>query len=271
MQPTDPKLIEAIKKLLVTLTPREEVIITWRFGFSRYYQEKRGIETVFYFAKHLGISVKQFLEIERKVIRKLRYGFRGKFLRESGIDPAELSRLLNSRDSYEDQKRITSVERVITNVEQLTPELIAHLRKHHDDLSQIPPNVFEHLVAELLASWGWDEVKRVGRNSQTSADILAGRFDDNLGERLRYYVEVKRWKNRIGIEIINQVLGAMIDERPRFGWHAAMIVTVAGAKEFRKYSKEELRLKGIWIKDRSDLERWIEGYKYSSSGLWLPS
>jgi hypothetical protein len=91
-----------------------------------------------------------------------------------------------------------------------------------------------------------------------------------LGERVRYFVEVKRWKHRIGIEIINQVLGAMVDERPRFGWHAAMIVTVVGAKDLRKYTLEELRLKGVWIKDQSDLNRWLDGYKPASSGLWLP-
>jgi hypothetical protein len=48
-------------------------------------------------------------------------------------------------------------------------------------MSEIPHDVFEQLVGELLASWGWDEVKLVGRNSQTSADILAGRFDDKIG------------------------------------------------------------------------------------------
>lgn len=268
MFPTGKKLLEAINLVLCTITPREEVILRWRFGIPPDFKQE--IETVADFAEHYNISVRKFLEIERKAIRRLRYGPRAKILREAGIDPAKLSGHLNSRDSAEIQQRIASVERVITNVEQLTPELMAHLRKHFDDLGQIPHDVFEHLVAELLASWGWDEVKRVGRNSETSADILAGRFDDNLGERIRYYVEVKRWKDRIGIEVINQVLGAMIDERPRFGWHAAMIVTVAGAKEFRKYSKEELRLKGIWIKDRSDLERWLEGYRYLPSGLWLP-
>jgi hypothetical protein len=35
----------------------------------------------------------------------------------------------------------------------------------------------------------------------------------------------------------NQVLGAFLGERERFGWNAALIVTVGGFKDFGKWSR----------------------------------
>ena len=259
---------EALLRVLSTLTLLEEYIVRWRLGFMEK-QKRKGLVRVEDLARHFKLSTEDVLRAERRAIRKLRASKRSAILREAGID----TRILFPRSTGHtaERQRLQSLQRVVACVKALSPELIAHLRTHHDDMSLIPPEVFEHLVGELFASWGWDEVRLVGRNSETSADILAGRFDNNLGERTRYFIEVKKWKHRIGIEVINQVLGAMIDERPKFGWHAAMIVTVAGGKNTRKYSLEELRLKGVWIKDQSDLNRWLDGYKPAPSGLWIPS
>ena len=269
--------LNALRTLIMTLatfTPRQEFIIRFRLGFDKEHFQKLGIHTIEDLASSLGISVSTVFYHERRVITGLLNEPRVSGLRKAGINPDALfkgRRKRTSIDYRKERKRIEAAEQVVATVDRLTPELIVHLRHHHSDLIDIPAEIFEHLVAEFFASWGWDEVRHVGRNSETSADILVGRFDDNLNERVRYFVEVKRWRQRIGIEVINQVLGAMIDERPKFGWHAAMIVTVSGPKEFRKYSREELRLKGIWIKDKLDVDRWLQDYEPSPSGLWLPS
>lgn len=159
---------------------------------------------------------------------------------------------------------------VIEKIKRLTPELIAHLRRHDEDLLKVQPRVFEHLVAEFFASWGFKDVRLVGTNPRSSADIYVAQVVNPLGIEHRYFIEVKRWKHKVGIEVINQVLGAMIGEKEQFGWHAAMIVTVAGFTEFEKWNKEQLKLKGIELKDRDDLLRWLKEYKESESGLWLP-
>jgi len=62
----------------------------------------------------------------------------------------------------------------------------------------------------------------------------------------------------------------MIGEKEKFGWHAAIIVTVAGFTEFEKWDRQQLRLKGIELKDRDDLLIWLRDYKESDNGLWLP-
>lgn len=131
--------------------------------------------------------------------------------------------------------------------------------------------MFEHLVAEFLAARGFADVRLVGRNPRTSADIFAADFLRAAEIPIKIFVEVKRWRETIGIEVIHQVLGAFLGEKERFGWSAAMIVTVGGFKDFQKWSREELALKGLYLKDRDDLFRYLKGYKQNASGLWLPN
>jgi hypothetical protein len=88
---------------------------------------------------------------------------------------------------------------------------------------------------------------------------------------VKFFVEVKRWKDSIGIEVINSVLGAFLGEKEKHGWNAAMIVTVGGFCEFDKWSREELEMKGLFLKDRQDLLRYLDGYEQSAGGLWLPA
>ncbi len=155
-------------------------------------------------------------------------------------------------------------------VRELTPELIRHLRNHSEDIQSVPWQVFEHLVAELLASMGFEEVALVGSNSTTAADVFAAWRVGPLQSKIRYFVEVKRWKDRVGVEVIDRVYGAMLAERPVHGWHAAMIVSVVGYRDFERYSPARLKNLGIELKSRDDLVRWLEDYEPKPNGQWLP-
>jgi cold shock CspA family protein len=159
---------------------------------------------------------------------------------------------------------------VVETIRKLTPELIRHLKRNEDDLRRIDPHVFEHLVAEFLAGRGFGDVRLVGTNPKTAADIYAARVDDLIGIEHRYFIEVKRWKDKVGVEVIDRVHGAFIGERARIGWHAAIIVSVSGFKEIEKYTPYELRMMGIELKDRGDLLRWLKDYRQREDGLWLP-
>jgi Restriction endonuclease len=156
---------------------------------------------------------------------------------------------------------------VLEAVRDLTPELIRHLRLHGEDLHLVPWNVFEHLVAELLASMGFEDVALVGRNSATAADIFAAWRVTPIGHRLNYFVEVKRWKDRVGVEVIEKAYGAMLAERPRHGWHAAMIVSLVGFSEFERHPVSHLKNIGIELKDKKDLLRWLAEYEPTKGGL----
>jgi hypothetical protein len=131
------------------------------------------------------------------------------------------------------------VPKGIEEISELRPELLDRLRTRIDDLQKLRSDMVEQIVAELLASRGFHYVRWVGRNPRTSADIIAAQYVD-AGRECVYFVEVKRWKERVGVQAIDHVYGAMLAERPRMGWHAAMVVSLYGFKSFRKYSREDL-------------------------------
>jgi len=127
------------------------------------------------------------------------------------------------------------------------------------------------LVAEFLASRGFEDVTLVGQNHQTGADIYASHLVDSIGIRHRYFVEVKKWKEKVGIEVINTVYGAMMGEKDVFGWTCAMIVSPSGFSETKRYGgRFGIEKKGIYLKGRDDLTQWLDEYKPSNNGLWLP-
>ena len=158
----------------------------------------------------------------------------------------------------------------LETIKRVTPALMSHLKREHRDIHRVSPDVFEQIIAELLAAEGWQEVKLVGRSRETSADILAGYYLPGTGSRIRVFIETKRWKERIGVEVFNSVLGAMISEREVFGWHMAWVVALGGATKTRKFSHDEWRLKGLEVKTKSDILRWLEDYSPNANGLWLP-
>ncbi|MCP4548525.1 MAG: restriction endonuclease [bacterium] len=162
------------------------------------------------------------------------------------------------------------LNQVIASVEELTPQLISHLQTRHEDLSVIPPSVFEHLIGEILAARGFKDVKLVGRERWTSADLCAVHILDSVGQAIRFYIEVKRTRRSIGIDVINQVHGSILIERPKFGWHVGMIVSLGGFKKTRKLSREKLSLLGIELRDRQDILRWLGDWRPDRTGLWLP-
>lgn len=260
-----PIVAEAVEAALLTLTPREERVLRLRLGLTLREQHftQEGV------ANHFGVSRYRIRQIESRALRKLRHPSRARGLKLLLESPeAELRKFLEQRSS---PQRLAELAPVIEKIKRLEPSLIAHLKQNNDDLNKINPLLFEHLFAEFLAARGFDDVRLVGHNSKTSADIFAAKFFPGPEIPIKLFVEVKRWKDTIGIGVINQVLGAFLGERERFGWNAALIVTVGGFSDFEKWSREELELKGLFLKDRDDLLRYLDGYQQHANGLWLPN
>ena len=247
-------LKDSILAILETLSPIEAAVLRRRFGVA---QETS--DTYAEAAHILGVSADEVRRIESTALRKLRHSSMSRgFSQDAPPPPQEATSALEVRSLLE-------------QVRELTPELVSHLKRHSDDLMSVPPDVFEHLVAELLASNGLNEVRLVGKNSWTAADIFVASRAHHLGVPIRYFVEVKRWRDKIGVEVIDRVLGAMVQERPKHGWHAALVVSINGFRDFKKYTDRELALLGVNLKDKTDLDKWLIDYKPSASGLWVPA
>ena len=240
------------RHVLATLTPRDEKILRMRFGIGeRKYTQKE-------IAKDLSISPQRVSKIESDALRKLR-------------SPEKLKILKELSEKYQEEiKAPIELYDVIDQVDNLTLDLIKYLKTHEEKIELIPWAVFEHLVAEFLSSQGFEDVRLVGRDSITSADIYATLLVKPLGTRIRFFVEVKRERQKVGINIINTIFGAIGLEREKHGWHAGIIVSVSGFSNIRKHSKTELLLKGIDLKDKNDILQWLKYYEPHKNGLWLP-
>lgn len=249
---------ELIEGTLKTLTPREERIIKMRFGLDQSGEERSATEVGYHFA----VTSRRIYQIQDKALRKLRHPSRSRRLR------ALLHQL--SKPS-EREPTAAEINEVVETVRALTPELIVYLQSHEKDLRKIDPLVFEHLIAEFLKQRGFIDVRWVSRDRDTSADIYAVERANSVGMSLRYYVEVKRHKYKIGVSVINEVLGAMYSERPRYGWHAALIVSVVGFKQFRKFTGRQFEMLGVSLADEHDLHKWLQEYRLDNGRLWLPN
>jgi len=176
-------------------------------------------------------------------------------------------------DELSSQERAAeiNVRSVLEGVKELEPYLITHLKQMPDDMRDLNWHVFEQLVAEFFASRGYEDVCLVGRNPETAADIFAMRSIDADGTKVRIFVEVKRQNNRVGVEVVDRVIGAMLSERTSFGWHLAMIVSLSGFKEMKKYTPPHLCMCGVELRDGDDVRRWLAEYEFTEKGLWLPN
>ena len=247
-------LREATREVLDTLSQAESKVLRLRFGLGT-----AAPASPKEIADLLKIPVEVVESIEQKALRKLRHPVQSTVLRSFLEAPPEFV-----------EPTLAEVRSVIEQVRELTPDLIFHLRRNASDIACVHWEVFEHLVAELLASIGFEEVALVGRNKSTSADIFAAWKVGPLGSKIRYFVEVKHTKDKLGVEVVDHVYGAMVAERPKLGWHAALIVSIHGLRDLKKYSHDNLVNRGIELKDKNDLIRWLGDYEPNGGGLWVP-
>lgn len=259
----------AVTALLETLDPLEAYVLQRRFalGYKRECTYEELADELFssYFSRGLeeGAAVAEIARIESRALAKLR---------NSDV-PQTIRDVLKEAAPHEISAEAVPLElaEVAEQVSQLTPELMRHVKANPADLEKLPPHVFENLVGEIFASRGFAEVHLVGRNPHTAADLLVVHRVNSMGVDVRYFVEVKRTSSQVGAEVIDRVYGAMLSERPQFGWHAAIVVSLVGFKSFRKYTRAALSMLGIELREREHLLRWLQDYQQAKSGLWLPN
>jgi restriction endonuclease Mrr len=235
-----------IGAVLETLTYREREIFKLRTAFGDgFYYTNAEVGRIF------RISASRVSQIHAKGRRKFLQAI-AEFIPESEVD-------------------VGTVRSVLESATELTPYLISHLKDRPDDLRLLDWRVFEHLVAEFFKQMGYSDVRLVGRSGKTGADVFALMKIQPDGTDLRVFIETKRWKENVGVEVVDRVYGAFLGEKSTFGWHMAMIVTVGRFTEMDKYTRDELRMMGISLKDGEDVKKWLHDYKFKDSGLWLPS
>ena len=247
------ELIEATNKALNDLSIRHNLILRLLFGLGGLPQF-----THQEIAEEFGINESDIVEEEKEALRALRQ------------PPSTIDLRATIVPVKESPVKVSEISPLIETIHRVTPELIKALQQNSKNLLMLKDDVLEQVIAELLAQNGFTDISLVGRNPNTSADIFATSFPNDIGVPLKLFIEVKRWKNKAGIGVINSVYGAMELEKPEYGCNAAMVVCTSGFTDFKKTDRQSLELRGVFLRNRNDLFRWLDNYKQNQYGLWLP-
>jgi len=232
---------DQLTHVLSTLTRRQEKLVRLRFGLGDGVPRSQEVVAAIFKTSRTTVA-----RIEREAFERLK-----------AIESGLFARRIQIRHAVE-------------TADALTPDLMSHLKSHHDDLDKIPWDVAEELVAEWLASTDFEDVTLVGRDKTTAADVFAVSHTSQVGIPIKLFVEVKWQKDKVGIEVIDRVLGAIVREQPKIGWTCGMIVSLGGYTNFKGESHESLALRGLQLRQKEDLLRWLEDYHQAPNGLWLP-
>ncbi len=142
-----------------------------------------------------------------------------------------------------------------------TREQILRLKSDPRTLHELEPREFEEVVAELLASVGW-EVNLTPPSRDGGYDILAVSSADRSGLQTSWIIECKKYKQDrpVGVEIARGLLGV----KSHIGVPNAIIVSASGftsgAIELSQ-ARHDLHLVGF-----AELSAWIRQYAVLPTG-----
>jgi|GEM_PF-1029955 len=152
-------------------------------------------------------------------------------------------------------------QELIVAIQAISAELIKYLAKHPKELYNLRPRQFEELVAEVLASYGW-EVNLTPAIKDGGYDIF-GIHTDQAGVANAWIIECKKYgpENKVGVDIARALYGTKALLRPDC---SAMLATTShftkGVKEF-KASRYDLDLR-----EYEDILRWINEHRPHPGG-----
>jgi hypothetical protein len=135
------------------------------------------------------------------------------------------------------------------------PEQIEALRKNPQNLYDLSPREFEEVVAELLASFGW-EVSLTPPTRDGGHDILAI-SRDAIGLETAWAVECKRYGkgNRVGVDVLRSLYGVKHGLRVP---QALLVTTSSLTRDAKQFAAS---VGDIKIADIQVLSDWLSRYK----------
>lgn len=166
-------------------------------------------------------------------------------------------------------------------VSLVSKELVAHLKKHPDELRQVKPRQFEELVAEILESFGWTVVLTPATDDG-GYDILAIAQDVN-GKRSSWIVECKKYAeaNKIEVDLVRSLYGI----RNTMKVNGAMLATTSDFTKGARRFQEDARMRDgktsryhFDLRNYTSVLEWINDYRPHPDGkimikddrLWIP-
>lgn len=149
--------------------------------------------------------------------------------------------------------------------DNITRELLDHLKRHPEELEFLRPRQFERLIAEILSQFGW-EIQLTPAVKDGGYDIF-GVVKDISGVTSTWIIECKKYSldRKVGVEIVRSLYGAAALSARNAGLMLATTSTFTrGAK---KYASS---MYNFDLRDRQNVLDWVGKYAPRDDGLYIP-
>ncbi|HJQ38502.1 MAG TPA: restriction endonuclease [Thermoanaerobaculia bacterium] len=149
---------------------------------------------------------------------------------------------------------------LIEAVQALTPQLLDRIRKEPHALHHMDAFVFEELVAELLASFGWC-VELTAKTRDGGYDIFGIR-QDATGLASSWIIECKRYREdrKVGIDVVRALYAVKSEQRVGMSMLATTSSFTSDVYAY-KASRYDLELA-----DANAIIDWIDRYQPDPAG-----
>lgn len=149
---------------------------------------------------------------------------------------------------------------LVEAVQTITTEFIKYLAKHPEVMYAIEPRQFEELIAEILASYGW-EVKLTPPSKDGGYDIYAI-SPIRGGEKTSWIIECKKYakERKVGVDIARALYGVKYDLKVANAMLATTTHFTRGVHDF-KASRYDLALR-----DYEGILEWLNEYRPNPNG-----
>jgi hypothetical protein len=174
-----------------------------------------------------------------------------------GGDHGHFERSPEAKAFFEEQRRKREEERRLAEPKLREREELEarwswqrfHEGKAISDIEQMSGREFEQFLARLLSRMDYTQILLTPNSNDQGGDIVC-----NCPQGIRTVVQAKRWKNKLGNSVVQEVLGAMLI----YGCQTGMIVTNSSfTRSARSLASKDPR---IVLCDGSWLQKRVEEY-----------
>jgi restriction endonuclease Mrr len=202
----------------------------------------------------------------------------GKAAKGGSEDPKEIQAIVAMTNVIQQMREqlIPLSQSEIETLRTLTSELMLFLQVEPEAMKRMHWSAFQELVWEKFACDGY-HVTDVSRIKNSGGDLVAVQQED--GKQVRHLIECKRYKDKIGMAIFNQVIGAADNAETQ---HVFLVTSsdftasVRAAAQERELlsaqSDRQAQFKNIMVDlvNGKRLVEWLREYKVRvDGGLYL--
>lgn len=154
----------------------------------------------------------------------------------------------------------------------LTREMADYLASHSWELYSIPHRYFEELVAEILASFGFEvhlNLRLLGMGRGDEADIIAFSRVRGMSSKIGYVIECKRFAQhrKVDLRIATRLYGLKERHAERWGLDRAILATTSTVTS--EVTHEYGSRWDFEIRDHDGIVEWLKLYSQAADRVFL--